>query len=265
MARKSLEPLAARSPSEGRSGLRLIRSLLLAGTIAAAQLALAADAASYALNIPSQDLGTALLHFATVTHQQIAFDQALVEGRQSMPLSGTYTVTEGLRALIGTAPFQIRTLPSGVLTIVPTSFNVADARTAAPGQHPSARVAATSSTDTAAVKSAPLAQITVEARRSQLQREVSRFVDEIAAPQEGAEGGLARWRAPLCPVVAGLRQQEARPILQAVSEIARAVDVAVAAEHCRPNLFILVTAQPQELLQRLKNGRHRPFWFGDRA
>jgi hypothetical protein len=238
------------------------RALLLLGLTAVARLALAVDAASFAINIPAQDLGTALLRFATVTHQQIAFNRRLVEGRRSTPLSGTYTVAEGLQALIGSAPLQIRTLPSGVLTLAATPVTVADARSTAPGQHPVAPLASTSSADDVAVKSAPLAQITVEARRAQLEREVSKFVEEIAAPQPGAEGGLARWRVPLCAVVAGLRQEEAGSILQGVAQMARAADVPLAAENCRPNLFILVTARPQELLQGMNHGRHRIFWFG---
>src|SRR5580700_2141312 len=89
----------------------------MVGIAGLARLALAASPDTYLINIPVEDLGTALLTLATVTHQQIAFDYKSVAGYQSTALSGTYTVAEGLNVLIGAAPFLIRTTPSGVLTL----------------------------------------------------------------------------------------------------------------------------------------------------
>src|ERR1700733_966968 len=89
----------------------------MVGVAGMARLALAASPDTYLINIPVEDLGTALLTLATVTHQQIAFDYKSVSGYQSTALSGTYSVAEGLHVLIGAAPFLIRATPAGVLTL----------------------------------------------------------------------------------------------------------------------------------------------------
>ncbi|HEY6455016.1 MAG TPA: hypothetical protein VIY90_06980 [Steroidobacteraceae bacterium] len=64
--------------------------------------------------------------------------------------------------------------------------------------------------------------------------------------------------------MSGLSQQEGEFILGRVSEIARTAGVPRAREHCRPNLFILVTADPKGLLQGWdnRNGMRR-LVFGD--
>jgi len=111
----------------------------------------------------------------------------------------------------------------------------------------------------------PLPEVTVEAQRLQLAPRVSQFVYRITIPNAGYDGGLARWEAPVCPLVAGLRRQEGGIIQRRVAEIARAAGVRTADEHCRPNLFILVTAQPQKLLQKMQSGQHYLFWFGKGA
>jgi hypothetical protein len=96
---------------------RMIRALLLTGLAGIARVVLAADLATHAIHIPAQDLGSALLEFAAATHQQIAFDPQQVRGYRSTALSGTYAVEDGLQTLTGSAPFLIRTTPSGVLTV----------------------------------------------------------------------------------------------------------------------------------------------------
>src|SRR5215469_18154798 len=129
-------PVARPSPAREwvmRSLSRVIRAVLLLGVACAARLALAAaDPSVHSIDIPAQDLGMALLKFAAATHEQIAFDHDAVEGYQSTSLSGDYTIDDGLRALIGTAPFEIRTTPSGVMTVAgtPAATPDRDARTA---------------------------------------------------------------------------------------------------------------------------------------
>ncbi len=113
-----------------------------------------------------------------------------------------------------------------------------------------------------ASESQTLAEVTVTAKRIELARRVSKFVNQIAAPENGGDGGLARWQAPpVCPLVSGLPQREGEFILERLSEIARAAGVPLADEHCRPNLYILVTRQPEDLLKAMEK-RNRPYTFG---
>jgi hypothetical protein len=109
--------------------------------------------------------------------------------------------------------------------------------------------------------SEPLAEVTVTAHRLELEKRVSKFVNQIAATENGAEG-LARWGAPpACPLVSGLSQKDGEFILERLSEIGRSAGVPLGDEHCRPNLYVLVTSQPEDLLRGMEK-RNRVYTFG---
>jgi hypothetical protein len=123
-------------------------------------------------------------------------------------------------------------------------------------------------TDEAPPSSAPpspvsrMPEVTVTARRHELEQRVFKFVNQIAAQENEGEAGLVRWQAPpVCPLVSGLPEQEGEFILGRVSEIARVAGVPLAGEQCRPNLYILVTPQPEDLLRGMEK-RDRRFTFG---
>ena len=106
-----------------------------------------------------------------------------------------------------------------------------------------------------------LQEVEVTAHRIELEKRVSRFVNQIAAAQNGGEG-LARWETPpVCPLVSGVARQDGEFMLGRLSEIAHGAGVPLADEHCRPNLYILVTPQPEGLLKGLEK-RNRAFTFG---
>jgi hypothetical protein len=94
---------------------------------------------------------------------------------------------------------------------------------------------------------------------AELEPRISGFVDRIAGSSLQGEG-LARWQKPVCPLVAGLPAQEGEFILARISEIARSARIDLAGEKCRPNVYILVTGQPGELLQGMEK-RNRWFTF----
>lgn len=104
-------------------------------------------------------------------------------------------------------------------------------------------------------ESEPLAEVTVTAHRLELEKRVSKFVNKIAASENGGEG-LARWNAPpVCPSVTGLPRQEAEFVLGRILEIARSAGIPLGAEHCRPNQVIFVSSRPKELLKAMEK-RH---------
>ena len=119
-----------------------------------------------------------------------------------------------------------------------------------------------SATTSSASNSEPLPEVTVTARRIELEKRVSKFVYQIAATENGAEG-LARWQVPaVCPLVSGLPRKDGEFILERLSEIAQMAGVPLAdKENCRPNLYVLVTGQPEELLRGMEQ-RNRGFTFG---
>lgn len=111
--------------------------------------------------------------------------------------------------------------------------------------------------------SEPLQEVTVTAKRAKLAPRVRTFVKQIALLENGGnDAGLARWGAPpVCPLVSGLTREEGESILERVSDIARRAGVPLAGEHCSPNLYILLTSQPEDLLRGMEK-RNRAFTFG---
>ena len=110
-----------------------------------------------------------------------------------------------------------------------------------------------------------LQEVTVTAQRAKLAPRVRKFVNRIVAPENNGDDGIARWQAPpVCPLVSGLPRQDGEFILARLSEIARQTGVPLAGEHCRPNLYILATPQPEDLLRGMEK-RNRSFTFGDDA
>jgi hypothetical protein len=205
------------------------------------------------IDIPVEDLGTALLSLAAVTHQQIAFDYQSVAGYRSTALSGTYTAAAGLHILIGTAPFLIRATPSGVLTVAAKPAPVAaDVSTITDQRSAPAEL-------TASANRALQDEVIVSARRAQLAPRVRAFVNEISVLEQGE--GLARWHVPVCPQVTGLTREDGEFILWRISEVARGAGVPLAGEHCQPNLFVFVTLDPKQLLTAMEK-RDRAGTFG---
>jgi hypothetical protein len=92
--------------------------------------------------------------------------------------------------------------------------------------------------------SQPVQEVTVTANRIALENRVSKFVYQIAALQNGE--GLARWRVPVCPNVAGVSEQEAEFTRNRIREIAQAAGVPTAPDPCNPNLFVFVTPDTKQ-------------------
>src|ERR1700744_56231 len=84
----------------------------------------------------------------------------------------------------------------------------------------------------AAAGTEPLEEVTVPAHRAELEKRVSKFVDQIAAPENGEEG-LARWQRPAaCPLVSGLPPSDGEFILERLSQIAQEATVPLGGEQC---------------------------------
>jgi hypothetical protein len=113
----------------------------------------------------------------------------------------------------------------------------------------------------AASSAGDLPQITIEARRRDLEQRVHEFVAHL--PALSGDESLARWQAPICPLVAGLPRLQGEFILTRVSEIAASVGAALAATHCQPNFVIVVTSDPVALLKGWAARDHYRNLFGD--
>jgi len=85
-----------------------------------------------------------------------------------------------------------------------------------------------------------------QTRRAELQPKIEEFLNKIAPP--GTEAGLPRWDHGFCPQITGITADQAETIRTTVLEVGRTAGVPLAGEHCSPNLFIVVTPDPQKLL-----------------
>lgn len=91
--------------------------------------------------------------------------------------------------------------------------------------------------------------VTAPRDRATVEKEVRNFVNAVAV--KPGDESLARWQVqiPLCPLVAGLPGKDGEYILSRVSAIAAAAGAPLAPEHCKGNLFIIVTSDPEGVLK----------------
>lgn len=93
--------------------------------------------------------------------------------------------------------------------------------------------------------------ITIEAQREkekELKRQISKFVSSAVFGY--LHDSLERWDTPICPLVAGLPREKGEFMLARISQIARDSRALLGAEHCEPNLFVVITNDPDHLVEK---------------
>jgi hypothetical protein len=109
-----------------------------------------------------------------------------------------------------------------------------------------------------------LPEVIVEAQRQAIEKQAHGFVKKLTgsawAPDD-AEHLLGMWRIAICPLVAGLQRQQGQIVFDRVTAIASAAGAHLGAAGCHPNLFIVVTTRPEELLSAWHKRDRR--MFGD--
>lgn len=87
--------------------------------LAAAQPASAQSAETYQLNIPAQDLGSALRALGRASRQQIIFEEDAVRGKRSPLIEGLLSADDALERLLAGSGLRARRGASGVIVIEP--------------------------------------------------------------------------------------------------------------------------------------------------
>ena len=90
-----------------------------AQSASASTIATAAQDQSYNFDIPAQDLATALNAFARVSRQQVMFDPAAVQGKQSVALTGNYRARDAIQRMIANSGLAVRVGRSGLFIVQP--------------------------------------------------------------------------------------------------------------------------------------------------
>jgi hypothetical protein len=109
----------------------------------------------------------------------------------------------------------------------------------------------------AAQQSVPEVTVQARARRAVIERQVQTYVRGMTT--RTYEGSLMRWSDPVCPLVAGLPQDQGEFVLRRISEVARTAGAPLAPEACRPNLLIVSTDEPDRLLRGWRARAHGLF------
>ncbi|WP_224793781.1 MULTISPECIES: TonB-dependent receptor [Pseudomonas] len=91
------------------------------GLASLAPLAALADSASRSYQVAAGDLGTALTRFAAQAGVSLSVDPALVNGRRSAGLNGSFSVDEGFARLLQGSGLQLQPVAAGAYTLVPAA------------------------------------------------------------------------------------------------------------------------------------------------
>lgn len=100
--------------------------------------------------------------------------------------------------------------------------------------------------------------VTVEATRErELKRQISLFVSSFDVTY--LNDSLQRWNTPICPLVAGLSSGAGEFVLARLSQVAREAHAPLGPEDCRPNLYVVVTSDPDLLIEKWVKRDRRSF------
>jgi hypothetical protein len=91
--------------------------------------------------------------------------------------------------------------------------------------------------------------VTIQARKDrEIKRQITKFI--YGGVVTYSNDSLERWIQPICPLVAGLPSEPAEFIRARVSQVARDSHAPLGAEHCKPNLVVVLTNDPDLLLDK---------------
>jgi hypothetical protein len=101
-------------------------------------------------------------------------------------------------------------------------------------------------------------EVIVEAQRLELKRRVYEFVTGVTERGYMVES-LARWNKPICPMVAGIPSAQGEFILRHLSKAVRAAGAPLGDSKCKPNFHVVLTYDPDELMQLWRKRAPRLF------
>jgi hypothetical protein len=109
---------------------------------------------------------------------------------------------------------------------------------------------AVSSFAAAAPPASPLETVTIEAQRKkkEIEQQVGHFVSSV--PRRYLDDSLSRWNIRICPLVGGLTHDQGEFFLARLSQIARDAGAPLAGAKCSPNLYVIATREPDDLLKK---------------
>jgi hypothetical protein len=239
---------------------RIIRALLglCAGLCGAISLAAQDPNGEVHVDIAAQSLSKALTQFGRETTTEIEFTPDAVRQKNSAALKGDFDRIEAITLLLAGTGLNFRLTPQGAIVV--------EAATTPPPTAAPLAAATGATADSSPRRSSPpkpgaagLDPITVEARtqREAVKKQIKEFIASITEPAH--DESLATWQLPICPLVAGMPRDMAEFVLRRISQIALDAHAPLAPEKCHPNLLLIVTSEPEELLKKWRRRYPRTF------
>jgi len=194
-------------------------------------------------DIAAQNLSSALNEFAHQSQQQILFAPDIVAQKLSSALQGDMQPIPALKSLLKNSGLAFKAMSNGVILVGDAHTLGADAAPAVVTR------SELSDRDSSSDANSNLNSITVEGKRGRaaLEREARNYVWGITT--RPLPDLVARWQRPICPLVGGLSRDEGEYVLTRLSRIATAAGAPMAPEHCKPNFYVIVTSDPNELMK----------------
>jgi hypothetical protein len=95
-----------------------------------------------------------------------------------------------------------------------------------------------------------LPEVTVEAQQTALKQRVEVFVRGVTQnPGFSDHESLVRWNVPICLLAAGLAAEDLKSVSARLTQIISAAGAPLAHEPCQPNFVIVVTSEPDRVLE----------------
>ena len=109
-----------------------------------------------------------------------------------------------------------------------------------------------------ATQDKPTEEVIVEGTRPEVERRVNTFVTGVTHRGYAVES-LVRWDQPICPLVAGIPANQGEFVLGRISQAALAVGAKLGPRDCKPNFHVVLTPEPDELLEGWRKRAPRLF------
>jgi hypothetical protein len=196
--------------------------------------------------IPAEPLGLAIRTLAKERGFQVVYDSGQVTHRRTQGASGDLTANEALTEVLRGTGLTFHKVSNGIVIEPVTAHS-----------HPALpRPAATAHSAPPPAKEKPshaspadLGPVTIEAARGRraLRLEVDHFATAVVA--RPSDDGLYRWDRLVCPLVAGFPKSAGEFILERISKAAVDAHAPLAGKVCRPNLYVVSTDSPDQLLE----------------
>jgi hypothetical protein len=240
---------------------RVIEIVLVAALVfRCVGLAVAFDTIRF--NIPAEEAPAAIRDFASQANVQIIAAGESVNGKRLHAVAGELSIEQALRLLLAGSGLTPRYVGNGSIALVTDTTPVPSGSVPAGAPRPSESHRSTAlPPEQGSVEKAakPASEVTIQAKRERekIQHEVSQFASAAITHEWGRP--MLRWTTRICPLVAGLPREQGEFVLSRLSQDIRDARAPLAPEKCTANLLILVTPEPEELLEKLRKKQHRVF------